>query len=177
MGIDGDFEIRPAEIGDAGSLMGLHRAVLEESVYFITQPEEFRRSVYALVQMIREMSQRANCLFLVCLHGEELCGFLTVQGGFLGRMEHTGKLEVMVAHSRRGQGIGKKLMAECMQWAKASPVVEKLGLSVFATNERAVAMYRSFGFKEEGRRPREYRFEDGTYQDDILMYCFVDEDS
>jgi RimJ/RimL family protein N-acetyltransferase len=40
---------------------------------------------------------------------------------------------------------------------------------VFAHNARAVALYRKFGFEEEGRRLREYRFADGSWRDDILM--------
>jgi RimJ/RimL family protein N-acetyltransferase len=47
------------------------------------------------------------------------------------------------------------------------------GLAVFATNARAIGLYRKLGFVEEGRRPREVKFGADQYVDDILMYRFV----
>ena len=88
-------------------------------------------------------------------------------------MRHTGKLEIMIDRHARGHGIGRVLMEACMQWAKFNPSIEKLGLSVFTTNARAIHLYEEMGFKEEGRRAREYKMRDGSYRDDVLMYCFV----
>jgi len=41
-------------------------------------------------------------------------------------------------------------------------------LGVFSSNEPAIALYRSLGFQEEGRKKRG-RFVDGIYDDVILM--------
>lgn len=165
--------VREAVTGDAGAILSLHRAVLEERDYFITLPTEFGGTVYAVVQHIRDSTRRPTSLFLVAEVDGEIKGFLTVRGGALARMSHTGKLEIMVDRHTRGKGLGRRLMDVCMDWAKGEPVLEKLGLSVFANNERAVELYRTYGFEEEGRRVREYRLRDGTYRDDILMYCWV----
>jgi len=59
-----------------------------------------------------------------------------------------------------------------IEWAEASSV-EKVCLSVFATNARAIALYQKFGFVEEGRRPNEVKLGPGEYVDDVLMYRFV----
>ena len=88
-------------------------------------------------------------------------------------MQHCGKLEIMVSARHRGVGIGRALMAYALDWARES-VLTKIGLTVYADNERAIALYRSLGFEEEGRRPREYRLPDGSYRDDLLLYRFVD---
>ncbi len=65
------------------------------------------------------------------------------------------------------------MMASLIEWAEANPIIEKLGLSVFADNERALHIYRTMGFDEEGRRLGEYRMEDGTLRDDVLLYRMV----
>jgi len=42
-----------------------------------------------------------------------------------------------------------------------------------ASNAGAIALYRKHGFIEEGRRYKEILFEDGTFDDDLSMYQFV----
>ena len=74
----------------------------------------------------------------------------------------------------RGKGIGRALMTACLEWAEDNAQIAKIGLNVFTDNERAIDLYRRFGFEEEGRRLREYRMADGTWRDDLLMYRFVD---
>ena len=44
----------------------------------------------------------------------------------------------------------------------------RVDLEADAGNERAIAMYRHFGFVEEGRQKKAY-FSDGTYTDAVLM--------
>lgn len=168
------LDLRPARTTDAAAIQRLHRAVLDERHFFITEPHEFRDSVDDKVRLIRELERSPNSLFLVARRGRVLLGFLTVRGGVLNRMRHTGKLEIMVAQDARGQGVGRALMEATLRWAEANPEVIKLGLAVFADNKRAIDLYRAYGFREEGRRTSEYRLEDGRYVDDVLMYRFTD---
>jgi ribosomal protein S18 acetylase RimI-like enzyme len=167
------LDVRSARATDAASLLRLQRAVLGERRFFITEPEELRDTVDDKVRQIRELERSTNSLFLVARRGPDLVGSLTVRGGALNRMRHTGKLEIMVATDARGQGIGRSLLGAAVAWAEAHPEIEKLGLSVFVDNTRAIELYRAFGFREEGRRPREFRLEDGRYVDDLLMYRFT----
>lgn len=168
------LDIRPARTTDAAALLRLHRSVLLELRYFITEPGEFRESVDDKVRLVRELDRSSNSLFLVARRGPKLLGFLTIRGGQLNRMQHTGKLEIMVAEDARGQGIGRALMQAALRWAVAHPDMRKIGLAVFADNQRALDLYRSFGFREEGRRAQEYRMEDGSYVDDVLLYRFTE---
>ena len=50
--------------------------------------------------------------------------------------------------------------------------VEKLVLSVYPHNDAAIALYRSFGFVEEGRLARHSRKSYG-YEDEILMAAWI----
>ncbi len=65
------------------------------------------------------------------------------------------------------------MMLALITWAEQHPVIEKLCLSVFATHTRAIALYSSLGFQEEGRQLRQVKLETGVYVDVILMGCFV----
>ena len=79
----------------------------------------------------------------------------------------------MVGQAHRGEGIGRALLAAAIAWATETEAVEKLSLSVFSDNVRAIALYEAAGFVVEGRREREYRMSDGSYRGDVLMSRFV----
>jgi RimJ/RimL family protein N-acetyltransferase len=168
------LRIEPARPLDALPTLALHRAVLEERQWFITLPEELDLTLDEREHQIRGLAEADNSLFLVArLPGERCVGFLTLRGGSLRRLRHTAKLELMVDPSWRGEGIGTAMLEAALRWAEDSPVLTKIGLAVFATNERALALYDKLGFREEGRRPGEYRLEDGSTRDDVLLYRFV----
>lgn len=170
----GEVSVVEARSRDALPLLALQREVLAEREYFITLPEELGITVEQKAALVRELRDTPNSVMLVArLPRAPVVGSLTIIGGALTRMRHTGKLEIFVHPAHRGRGIGRALMTAGIAWAEGNPALEKLGLSVFATNERAIALYRSLGFEEEGRRPREYRMEDGSFRDDVLMYRFL----
>lgn len=165
-----EWALRPAGVSDAPGILALRRAVLAEGTWFITRADEVRGGIDAEIRRLRDLERSGNSLCTVAHHEGRVVGLLVCTGGVLARMRHTAKLEVMVAEAQRGQGLGRALLAAACEWLDGHAEVEKLGLSVFADNERALALYRRLGFVEEGRRPREYRFEDGTYRGDVLMY-------
>ena len=65
-------------------------------------------------------------------------------------------------------GIGKLLITELLNWAEQNSSIEKISLGVLSTNHRAIALYKSMGFIEEGRKIKEIKFSEDSYADDIL---------
>lgn len=168
-----DLVIRDATEADAHATLSLRRAVLDEGQWFITEGDEYVDSLELEQSIVRQLNRQPNCLYRVALDGDALLGLIQLQGGALRRMRHVAKLEILVAEERRGQGIGSELLVDALDWARRSSAVSKIGLNVFAHNERAIALYARHGFEEEGRRLREYRTVTGQYWDDVLMYCSV----
>jgi len=79
-----------------------------------------------------------------------------------------GEVGMAVASEWRGRGVGTALMEAAIAWARERGL-HKLTLGVFAHNERAIALYRKFGFVEEGRRVKHYRRQNGELWDSIEM--------
>lgn len=171
----GDLVVARARKVDAVSILSIHREVLEEKGYFITLPEELHLTADMQIERIGGFLGDPDGLFLVARVRRAPVGFLTLQCGPLARMKHCAKLEIMVAQPSRGQGVGRRLLSAAMEWAVAHPSITKVGLSVFSENLKAAKLYQEFGFVEEGRRVKEYRFEDGSYRDDLLMGRWVGE--
>jgi RimJ/RimL family protein N-acetyltransferase len=66
-------------------------------------------------------------------------------------------------------GIGRRLITAGLRWAEQHKDMEIVHLSVFSNNERAIQLYRNFGFMEYGRMPQGVRQKEGAYGDTILM--------
>lgn len=175
-GDGGELVVDYATPDQAAPSLVLHRRVLQEGEWFITTAAEFVMTTAQRQREIEDLARSDSGCFLVATRGRSLLGFLTVHPSPLQRLRHTGKLQIMVDPAARGLGAGRALMEAFMDWGLDNPHLEKVGLAVFADNDRAVGLYRRFGFLEEGRRVREYRFQDGTYRDDLLMYRFMNRD-
>jgi putative acetyltransferase len=79
---------------------------------------------------------------------------------------------MFVVATHRGRGIGTALMSEAMRWAHEH-AIERIELTVYPHNVAAIALYRRFGFLEEGRLVRHAKKSYG-YEDEILMATFLD---
>jgi RimJ/RimL family protein N-acetyltransferase len=86
-----------------------------------------------------------------------------------------GEIGMAVAKERRGEGIGSALLAYAIDWARGEGL-HKLCLQVFPHNEAAVALYRRYGFVEEGRLVKHYRRSSGELWDAIQMGLLLDDE-
>jgi RimJ/RimL family protein N-acetyltransferase len=83
---------------------------------------------------------------------------------------------MMVASGWRGRGVGSALLRRAIDWATDHDC-PKVALQVWPHNTTAIALYRKFGFEEEGRLRRHYRRRNGELWDAIVMGLVLDNDS
>lgn len=168
-----DVRVERATIADAPVILEIHRRVLAEGEWFVTELDELHEGLDAKIAAIREAARVPGAFFLVARAGARAVGWAQATPGSRRRTRHVARLELMVDAPWRGSGVGRALLAAVVARARAAPQVYKLSLTVYAHNARALALYRSHGFVEEGRRRREYRFPDGSWRDDVLMALWV----
>lgn len=80
---------------------------------------------------------------------------------------HIGRLGMGVKIEHRRQGIGRRLLSECIRAARAWGI-EKIELEVYSDNGAAIHLYESEGFEKEGLRKCSRKLE-GKYQDVQIM--------
>jgi RimJ/RimL family protein N-acetyltransferase len=85
-----------------------------------------------------------------------------------------GEIGMAVLKEWRGRGVGSALLAAAIEWARAEGL-HKLSLTVFPHNEPAIALYRKFGFVEEGRLVKQYRRQSGQLWDAIEMGLLLED--
>jgi RimJ/RimL family protein N-acetyltransferase len=149
------FEIRPAEEDDRRPLAVLFAAVAEERDGIATEPP-----VDVELWAMRWHLEGT----IVAVSGEELIGSLHVEVSRFG----FGELGMAVAREWRGRGVGSALLEAAVDWSQERGL-HKLSLSVFPHNEAAIALYRTYGFVEEGRRVKHYRRASGELWDAVEM--------
>ncbi len=84
------------------------------------------------------------------------------------RKQHVGELGISIAREYRDEGIGSKLFALLIEEGKKMGL-KLLYLHCFEGNDRAIHMYKKFGFKPAGLLPGAIEYQ-GTYIGEITMY-------
>ena len=72
-----------------------------------------------------------------------------------------------------GHGHGRRVMTQVCDYLRDFVGLRKISLEVLAVNARAVSLYRSLGFEEEGRLKSQY-FTGGRFEDVVLMSRFLE---
>jgi RimJ/RimL family protein N-acetyltransferase len=155
--------IRPTSDEDVAALHALVTAVSRERAYLGSTEGFTLEQTGAYLAHLRQSGGVA----LVATVQDRLVGWIDVSRGPFEGLTHYGRLGMGLAVDVRGKGLGRLLLERALAAAFESGL-ERVELEVFASNTRAVALYRRTGFVEEGCRRRARKL-DGTY-DDILLF-------
>jgi len=103
----------------------------------------------------------------VALDGGRVVGWCDIRPNPHLGFGHSGAVGMGVVHAWRGRGLGRALLAACLDKSMKNGLT-RIELEVFAGNAPAIALYHRLGFVEEGLR-RQARFLDGQYEDILIM--------
>ena len=84
------------------------------------------------------------------------------------RIAHVGGVAISIKRNCWRLGIGSIAMQAMVDFAKSTNFLRTLSLEVREGNERAISLYKRFGFVEIGRHKAKINVR-GTYYDEILM--------
>jgi len=105
--------------------------------------------------------------FAALLDGS-VAGILTIENPQHPRLRHKTIFGIFTDQTLSGRGIGSALITFCVKYSFDWLAARKIELEVFSDNEAAIALYKKFGFKEEGLK-RESALRKGKYEDVLLM--------
>jgi ribosomal protein S18 acetylase RimI-like enzyme len=160
--------IRPARASDDRAFLTFWRAIVEEGRFVRSERVSHPPRVYRRRFSRARSTHEAH---LMAVADDRVVGYLSIQRESHPVTEHVASLALAVAADHRGRGIGSALMSEALRWARAAGV-RKIVLSVYPHNTAAIALYRRFGFVDEGRLSRQSRKSYG-YEDEILMGAWI----
>ena len=161
-------EIRQARPGDAEALIAHVNSVGAEEVFIATErvdrtPEQEREKIRSF--------DGVRALFLVAVRDGTLVGSADFTRGKALKNSHVASFGIAIGATARGLGLGESMLRDGLGWCERVGV-EKVWLAVFASNERAIALYRKFGFELEGRLKGQVVLR-GVPTDELLMSKWV----
>lgn len=161
--------IRQAQHQDAAVIAEAEANIAATPGFLVGVPHEIPLATYqASIQALQ-----SDGLYIVAEDGDVLAAHLLLDPMGMERLAHVLRLTIVVYPTHQGQGLGKRLLQHAIHWAQQDQRFDKIELNVRATNQRAIRLYKSLGFVEEGRLIKRIKISDGEYLDDIAMGLFV----
>jgi RimJ/RimL family protein N-acetyltransferase len=161
--------IREAIPSDAAQIIAYVNRLSEEPHSNIElSPGEFTLSVEDEARILSDFAASDNSIYLVAEADGQIVGSLNCKGGKRRAIRHAVTLGMSVDQDWRSQGIGSQLMAQAIAWAKSTGIISRIDLAVFERNEKAIRLYKKFGFEIEGKHQKAI-FRDGMYLDNLTM--------
>ncbi|NGQ94437.1 GNAT family N-acetyltransferase [Brevibacillus sp. SYP-B805] len=165
------YTIRSAMEKDAKELSELRVQIDGETENLDREKGEAFIDIPAFERMIKMDAEKPRNLFLVAVVHDRIVGFSRCEGIYLNRFSHKVEFGVCVLKDYWGYGIGKNLLKESVSWADSNGI-KKMTLSVLETNEKAINLYKRFGFEIEGILKNDRKLADGKYYNTIMMGRF-----
>ena len=129
-------------------------------------------SVEAWRKRLEDRLDQQDGLHLVAVDGDEVIASGAIYGfGPVVRRRHAAHLGISVAHERQRQGFGSEMLRRLLEWADNWAGFLRIELTVYTDNERAISLYRRFGFVMEGTH-RAHALRDGVFVDAHAMARF-----
>ena len=161
-----DYIIRPVKNGDGAGINELRRMPgVFENILGIPSERVKRNEDF-----IANMDENIH-MFVAVIKGDDDreiiigCASLHVSSN---RKRHIGSIGMMVHKDYQGMGVGTKLMESLLDIADNWLMLVRVELTVFIDNERAIGLYKRFGFNIEGTMEKA-GIRSGEYVDNYMM--------
>jgi ribosomal protein S18 acetylase RimI-like enzyme len=164
--------IRAAVIDDAPTLAAAEIETAQTPGMLASRPDELNANAFAARIAALEAPGNRGRYIVAVDEQNVIIGHALLDPMALARTAHTFRLTIVVHPGNTDRGVGRALLNDLQQWAQNDSRADKIELTARVTNARAIHLYRSCGFVEEGRFIKRIKLEDDTYIDDVAMAWF-----
>lgn len=161
--------LRNGDKADGKEVFEVFNLTHAETDYLLSYPDENSYDPEQEAQFLEEKTNSSNEIEIIAVVDGKIAGTAGIESvGKKYKLQHRAELGISVLKEFWGLGLGKALMNACIQCAKKAGY-KQLELNVVAENERAVALYKSFGFVEFGRNPKGFNSRTSGFQELVYM--------
>ena len=154
------------------------RADDADAIWTILEPMIRAGDTYTLP---REMSREAALAFwfasghevFVAEEDGGVVGTYFLRANQAGGGSHVANCGYVTAARAAGKGVARAMCGHSLEHAKSRGFRAMQFNFVVSSNERAVRLWKSFGFEIIGRLPEAFRHPSGNYADAYVMYRFL----
>ena len=161
--------IREARPNDAARLIDYMNNLIDEPVTSLEMSKgEFDLTLEEETEFLDRCSKSENSIFLIAENDHKILGTVLCIGSNRIKVRHNTVLGITVDKNFRDKGIGSQLMEQAIKWAKDTGVIERIELQVFKNNDRAIHLYKKYGFIIEGEKQKAIKI-NGEYVNEYIM--------
>ena len=144
-----NYLIREANIEDAKNVIEYIKIVSDETDFLISDSSERNFTVRKEKEFLQNIqSSILEKIFLFEIENK-IVGMCSIEGINKIRIKHRVDLAITVLKNYWGNKIGEKLIDYAIDYCKSN-CIKKIELTVRIDNERALKLYKKFGFEIEG---------------------------
>ena len=164
--------LKTAEIDDAEKMIAFLKQVSGETEFLSRYPEEWIMSIEQEKGWINHFRNADDILNITCFIDGEIAGNCDVRFPSTIKTSHRAVIDIAVRKDFWNLGIASHMFPELIRAAEAhgSEIME---LECFEGNERAIALYKKFGFEVASVAPKAYKLKNGTYQGKVYMQKYL----
>lgn len=162
-----NYLIREANIEDAENVIEYIKIVSDETDFLISDSSERKFTVKKEKEFLQNIqSSILEKIFLFEIENK-IVGMCSIEGINKIRIKHRVDLAITVLKNYWGNKIGEKLIDYAIDYCKSNSI-KKIELTVRIDNERALKLYKKFGFEIEGEI-KKFIYLDGNYYNCYFM--------
>lgn len=143
-------EIRKATAYDADKILKYCKLIGGESDNLTFGSEGVSITVEQEEAYLENIRNSDKQLYLIAVNNGEIVGAGIFSAYTKPRLAHRGEISISVKKAMWGNHIGTRFMEEIIRFAKYTAKIEIISLEVRSDNERAIALYKKFGFETVG---------------------------
>lgn len=163
--------IREVEITDSEKMVKLLRCLDTETEFMLYEPNERDCNVENQKNVLKGFIESSSKTMFISENQKELSGFIVGVGGVANRTKHNLYIVIGIKQGYTGQKLGVTLFKSLEKWA-IEQKFHRLELTVMSHNERAIKLYKSLGYIEEGLKHHSIKL-GSEYIDEISMYKLI----
>lgn len=161
------IKLRQSNIKDAALILDFLIEVNKESKNLSREPHEVTMTLDDEIKYLERVEKSKNDCMIVAFDDEKIISTVGFHGSGLSRLRHKVSFGISVLQEYSNLGVGSIMMNELIKLAREYRKT-KIELEVRVDNEKAIHLYKKFGFVEEGIRKNGF-FVNEEYVDLLLM--------
>ena len=164
--------IEKAKVSDAAAILEYLKQIGGETDNLTFGAEGLPFGVEDEEKHIERLQTSTNSAMFLAKDGEKIIGDASFSSNTRERIKHRGEIGISVLRDYWGQGVGSKLMEAVIDFAKNTANCDIIALEVRSDNERAINLYKKYGFEKFGQF-KGYLKIDGEYIDCDFMNLYI----
>jgi len=160
------MEVREVKKEEAKLLLNMLTQLDKETDMMMFEAGERKSTVEDITQHIKQR-EKTGSLTLGVFAENVIVGYLVAERGFANRIKHSYYVHLGILESYHGLGLASRMLEYLINYAKSNSI-KRIELTVRVDNNKAISLYKKFGFKIEGTK-RYSLYINNSYIDEYYM--------